>query len=532
MNTVISGLLKPRYLFLIILLLLSAYLRLYRISDYMTFLGDEGRDVLIVKRMIIDHKFTLLGPTASVGGFFLGPIYYYFMIPFLWAWNLDPVGPAIMVALFGIATVYLLYITGKNLISEYAGFSAASLYALSPIIIAYSRSSWNPNIVPFFSMILIYSLWKASVTEKTKWLLVSGIALGIGIQLHYLFVFLFILTFVWLFFLYCSNKIRKLRSYLGLVMGFIIGNSLFLLFEIRHGFPNTKSIIQFILTGKDTGFNVYYFFNTIGFVIYRLFGRFLVRLPEDQMLINYPVVVSELWKLSVYLIIGLCIFVYIYYYKQLSIFLFREKSKNHIKIIATYSQYYGIILLGLWFLVTIVLFGFYKRGIYDYYFGIIFPLPFLLVGLALDKLSKPGFRQFLSYGILVFLLVFNWFGRPFIYAPNRQLDQTKTIAKVAFDKAGGKPFNFALLAGSNTDHAYRYFFEIWGNSPKTIDVLANDPDRKSVTDQLIVACEESDCKPLGHPLWEIAGFGRAEIVGQWDVSFVKIYKLVHYSENK
>ena len=75
-----------------IILFVGAFLRLYNISGYMTFLGDEGRDVLIVKRMIVDHKFTLLGPTASVGGFFLGPIYYYFMLPFLWLWRLDPTG--------------------------------------------------------------------------------------------------------------------------------------------------------------------------------------------------------------------------------------------------------------------------------------------------------------------------------------------------------------------------------------------------------------------------------------------------------
>ena len=68
---------------IVLILLLAAYLRLYNISGYMTFLGDEGRDVLVVKRMIVDHKWTLLGPTASVGGFFLGPIYYYFMLPFL-----------------------------------------------------------------------------------------------------------------------------------------------------------------------------------------------------------------------------------------------------------------------------------------------------------------------------------------------------------------------------------------------------------------------------------------------------------------
>ena len=37
---------RKEILLLILVLLLATYLRLYRISDYMTFLGDEGRDVL------------------------------------------------------------------------------------------------------------------------------------------------------------------------------------------------------------------------------------------------------------------------------------------------------------------------------------------------------------------------------------------------------------------------------------------------------------------------------------------------------
>jgi len=36
------------------------------------------------------------------------------------------------------------------------------------------------------------------------------------------------------------------------------------------------------------------------------------------------------------------------------------------------------------------------------------------------------------------------------------------------------------------------------------------------------------CEPLGNSLWEVAGFGRAEIDQKWDVSVVQIYKLVQY----
>src|SRR6267378_2141643 len=111
---------KISLVLLILILFLAAFMRLYRISDYMTFLGDEGRDSLVVLDILHGH-FTLLGPRASAGDFFTGPIYYYMMAPFLWLFHLDPVGPAIMVALFGIATVFLIYHIGKEFFDKKTG---------------------------------------------------------------------------------------------------------------------------------------------------------------------------------------------------------------------------------------------------------------------------------------------------------------------------------------------------------------------------------------------------------------------------
>jgi len=55
-----------------------------------------------------------------------------------------------------------------------------------------------------------------------------------------------------------------------------------------------------------------------------------------------------------------------------------------------------------------------------------------------------------------------------------------------------------------------------------------DPKRKTVTDQLLVVCEIPQCHPLGNSLWEIAGFGRAEIVNEWRVSVVRVFRLEHF----
>lgn len=487
---------KIEFILLVFVILLGAFLRLYRIADYITFLGDEGRDVLVVKRIIVDHKFTLLGPTASVGGFFLGPIYYYFMIPFLWVFRLDPVGPAVMVALFGIATVFLVYKAGKDFFNNRVGLLAAGLYAISPLVVAYSRSSWNPNLMPFFSLLIIWVTWKMVIEGKPKFLVLIGFLFGILIQLHYLAVFLMAVVAVYL--LNCFRQFKYLKYYFGAIGGFLLGWLPFLLFELRHNFPNFQTLYRFVFFGKETGFAIKRFLPIIADVTFRLFNRLVTN--------NEKALAALLLACSL-------------------IMLFWQGRRVKLE-----KQKFALILLSFWLVIGVGLFIFYQKSIYDYYFGFMFPLPFLLTGLILDKIARIN-KLFCFLAILLYCYValVNLKGISFRYPANRQLDQTKQIARMIIDKTEGKPFNFALITRQNSDHAYRYFLEIWGRKPITIENPQVDPERKTVTDQLLVVCEVADCKPLGHSLWEIAGFGRAEIVGSWPApGGIAVMKLVHY----
>lgn len=502
---------------ILVILVVGAYLRLHTIAGYMTFLGDEGRDVLIVKRMIVDHKFTLLGPTASVGGFFLGPIYYYFMMPFLWLWRLDPTGPAVMVALFGVATIYLVYRFTKEVFDPWAGIIAASLYALSPLTIAYSRSSWNPNLVPFFSLFCMYALWAVVRHESSKAMLLVGILFGIGLQLHYLFLFLIPVISLWLL-LYANRKKIGYLIFLGGI-GFVIGYAPFLVFELRHGFPNTQSLLRFIAAGKDTGFDAARFLTTIDDVTLRTFGRLVFRLPQGELWGNLPG-----WQLWIWLA-GTRIAVYA------SVAMLFIKHTRGLDAHSRTQKGSGEALLLIWYIVVVVLFGLYKRAIYDYYFGIIFAVPFICIGMFLSSFLSKRYGKWVVISAWILLVYLNWRGMPFRYPPNNQLAQAKTIAAAVLEKTNTSPFNFALITNANSDHAYRYFFEIWGHPPVIIEPVDNDPQRQTVTDQLLVLCDLYECKPLGHPLWEIAGFGRAQIEGEWYVPFVHIFRLTHYTES-
>lgn len=486
----------------------GAFLRLYNIRGYMTFLGDEGRDVIVVRRMLVEYDIPFIGPNSSVGGFFLGPIYYYFMAPFLALFRLDPVGPAVMVALFGVATIYLLYRVGRELYTPFVGIVAALLYAISPVVIAQSRSSWNPNIVPFFSLLLIYALYKSVTTKKKLWYFIAGSCIGVGIQLHY--VFLFLIPVAVLYLLLYGRPIKKLAlNYMAAVSGFVVCMLPFLGFEIKNNFPNTRTILRFLMTGEEVAYGQNGF-QIIQNLVFRMFSRLVFYYPPPEQLYASP----SPWHAPWGAVIAVTAMVSIGY---LAFRVYKNKIKQDV-------------LLLLWLIFGIALFSLYQKSIYDYYLVIVFTLPFLLVGQILHKLMSIKPLIPVVAVMLGWLVWLNLTGIPFRSAPNRQLGQVKDIALAAFEATDGEPFNFALITASNSDHAYRYFFEVWGSPPVPIQNPEVDPERNTVMNQLIVICEIPDCKPLGHPLWEIAGFGPAEIAGRWEHAPVEIYKLVPYED--
>lgn len=504
---------------LICILAAASFYRLYHIMDYMTFLGDEGRDVLIAYN-ILHGNLTLLGPTASVGGFFLGPIYYYFIAPFLWLFNYNPVGPAIMVALFGIVTVWLVYKVGKEFFGASVGIIAGGLYAISPLVVTYSRSSWNPNLMPFFSLLTLYFIYKAVRKNNIKLFVFSGFLFGITMQLHYLALFLGIIMCVYILlcqFVYSKNNFlsKTIKQYIFILLGFIAGWSPFLAFEIRHDFPNIISIFNFVFNPQDTSGSGR-FFETINNVFFRIFGRLVANFPPPEKISSWTNLNINYWHYAA-LALGMAS-VGLLFYKC-----FKEYKLRSLDF-ARFS------LIFVWFIFGVGLFGFYRKSIYDYYFGFMFPLPFFIVGIFLKSLWQKKAGKVIAILILLIIVWLNNLTPPHKADANRQLNQIEEISKFVIGKTGNKPFNFALITGGNSDHAYRYFFTVWRKEPTTIQNEKIDPRRKTVTDQLLVVCEMPPdlCRPLGNPLWEIAGFGRAEIVESWNVSVLKVFKLEHY----
>src|SRR5947207_3406526 len=315
------------------------------------------------------------------------------MAPFLWLFNYNPVGPAVMVGLFGVATVWLVYKTGKEFFNASVGLVAAFLYSISPVVIAYSRSSWNPNLMPFFTLLALYVLYKA-VNRKGaggKEFIVCGILLGILMQLHYLATFVVFIAGVYVlvtgvlrYKMYDAGIKNILRSYvlhlISLFLGFLIGFSPFLAFEVRHGFPNIISIFKFIFQSQEVSGSGD-FFLTIQNVFFRLFGRLVTAFPPPEQISVQAHQDLMIWYICTW-ILALASFGYFVY-------MFIKGTK-------------GWVLLFLWFTIGIFLFGFYRKQIYDYYFGFLFPLPFLFVSVFLAFLWQKKI-YFKIIAVVIFL---------------------------------------------------------------------------------------------------------------------------------
>ena len=461
---------------IITILVIASFCRLYRISDYMEFLGDQGRDVVIVRDFLKNGNLFFIGPQTSIGNMYLGPFYYYLIAPALLLANYNPVGPAIFVALLGVATAYLIYFVTKKWFNPNSAFIAAFLYAISPTAIKYSNFSWNPNIMPFFALLFIYLM-----TEKRY--LWASIAFAMCLNSHYLALLLLPIAFyIWL--INSPKKFIK-ETFLAIFI-FILSLIPQFLFDLRHQGQNIKALVTFF-TQRET---------TVNLKAYKS----LPVIPSLFNQINTDLLAGK--NVAFGIIISIILFIGILH------LLLKNRNQK-------------IIYCVLWYLSGLVGLGLYKQHIYSHYFGFLFPVVFILMGYFLSKIPK-----FLTIILLIFLTFFSLLQNPFRWPPNSQLKTMTQIIDLILQNSEGQEFNFALLAKQNYDPPYRYILTE-KNAP--VKLLQD-----KITEQLFVVCEpfQIDCNPINNPEWAVAAFGWAKIDKEWDNNGIKIFKLIHNNLNK
>jgi 4-amino-4-deoxy-L-arabinose transferase-like glycosyltransferase len=163
------------------ILLIAAALRFYMIN--MTeFDGDQATIFSMARDAVSHGQLVATSNVASIGIVNPPAIVYILMLPA--ALSSDPVGGAVLTAIFATLAVLLTYIFVHCYYGRLAATIAALLYATAALPVFYSRFIWQQNLLLFFAPLYILLLFCGAVARRRGWLGPALFLLGLLVQLH------------------------------------------------------------------------------------------------------------------------------------------------------------------------------------------------------------------------------------------------------------------------------------------------------------------------------------------------------------
>lgn len=495
---------KPVNLIILSLIIgLGAVLRLWNLETKMRFIWDEGRDMSAIRHMLVNRDLTLLGPMNEIGGKidFFGVFHYYLMAPALWLTNYQPIGPAVLTALLGIACLPLVFILIKKWSNQKIALMTTGLYSISPLVIKYVRWPWNPNTTPFFGLLFCLAVTQLQITKKLIWSFISGFLLGLLFQLHYLSVFIgWFWGINWLFFSTWKTKINH-----GLIfgLGFLLPNLTFVVFELRHKFFLSKILLASFTGGTQQQFFKFSWLNLFKFPI-----TFTGNTISNLFWVNSNEIVSFILGTGV---LGFLIYRFATLIKKRTVTL-------ELGIIASWLAFLfvGVFVwevideyhaANLWFGLIFILSEKISWFIHELKFfsqktKIIFLIVTVAIIIGAELKSSPIFE-------------------PPLWSEN--LPKLRKLSLIIAEDAKklnpDQPFNIATFTDADTKGIrYRYFLEVFGVKPEGVDVYT------SINKLYVISLDSWD-KLIQRNVWEINSFKTASMTKLGKVGNVEVFRL-------
>lgn len=241
------------YWLLIFLLLAIAFIaRVNHLATNIQLDSDFGRDSLFALRILQGHL-TLLGPAASVGGFYLGPFYYYLVALIYFIFGLRPEVMTIVFISMGVGTLYLGFEILRRNISTFAGTLFVLLAAFNPALVAASQYATNQPMMPFVTVLFISVYFWALKKQTNISYLISGLSFGLFFHVHYSALLIFI-PLLPIMYLHSGAKLKtKAKLFLFFLLGLTVMLSPLIIFDVRHHFVTLRSGIQYAKAAATGG---------------------------------------------------------------------------------------------------------------------------------------------------------------------------------------------------------------------------------------------------------------------------------------
>jgi len=437
---------------------------------------DQGRDYLAVKSIVVDNKFTLIGSEVGAGaaglsGIFQGSLHYYFLsVPFILTKG-DPYGGLVLMFLLSMLSVVFSYFFGRKVFGAIGGLTTALLFALSPMFIAQARFVWNSNPSTLFILLSYYFLY-LGMRKESKHIFLSAffaafvynfqfavsMPLSISIILFYIFVI----------------KLREIRKYVSLSLGFIIAFSPMFLFEARHNFMGIKGFITYLFVNREEGSSFFPTQKLISDHFNSFFNAFIDVFPKG--------IISPIILLLIVLVPA------IYYFNK-------EKNQNIRKFIS---------FLFLLFPIHFLVFLFFRNAVWVYYLIALNITYILLFSYSIASSFKKNnyFLKIFYVSFLLFILiktlpmlinVFNYDIRD--YGGTAKIKGKIDAIDFIYKDAKGK--KFSLFIFSPPIYTYPYDYILWWHAKNKYGYM---PDNIK-TGTFYTLIEKDNDQPWRHKGW-------------------------------
>ncbi len=239
---------KKNNLFLLVLVFLSfLFLRTWLLPKTIPFGWDQERDAKIISKIIQGQSLPLIGPrVVGDNGFYLGPYFFYLLLPFYALTSLNPIAIVYFVIFVAIVFFVTTYFSFEKNFTQKIALIYLFIWGVLPLTVNIDRIAWNPLLIPLcFSVIILMLKNKKNVY---LYYLILGFILGVTLHLHFQGIFYSIFT---LAYIYKENK-KDLKNIPFILLGFLVSFTPLIIFDLRHSFINSHLLVNFFFSPSST----------------------------------------------------------------------------------------------------------------------------------------------------------------------------------------------------------------------------------------------------------------------------------------
>lgn len=408
---------KSNYVYLLIVLIVGLFFSILRLSKGYSFEWDQVDDSTKVLSILTQKKPLLIGPRVSNdNGFFVGPYHYYFLLPFYFFSQGDPIAGKYAVVLVNILTILISYILLQKIFKRNLAIITTLIISACLWIIC-----WNVMYSPLIAITTFYICYQA-INKKFNFPLAMLYA-GIISNVH--LVSISLVPIILISFFISKNKPSLKQFIVGLTF-FVIPFIPIIIFDLRHDFLNLNKVFGMILNQNLTQ-EVY---------IKNLYLRSFWRSLNIFSIFKNPTI-ERFLSLIIVLISPL---------------LFTGK-KNKILII-------------LWIVLPVLFLSQYNGAISEYYYIMVYSLIPLFISLILTKFIK---NKIVIYSLVILLLTI--IGIKIFIDKNDYitLDDKKAVVQFLVNQKRDQPFYLSYDINIIYTYGFDYLFSYYKNIPQKID---------------------------------------------------------------